>query len=91
MPFHTVYVFLTARIQEWFSIPFSSGPPFVRILCYELSVLFGPALQGLFFIELCKPLHHDKAVIHEVILKVSPEINKIEDREMKLKLFFKEQ
>ena len=72
--FHTVYVFLTARIHEWFSIPFSSGPRFIRTLCYEMSILFGPTSQDLFFIELCKPLYHDKAVIHEVILKASPEI-----------------
>ena len=25
-PFHTVHVFLKARILKWFAIPFSSGP-----------------------------------------------------------------
>ena len=32
LPFHTVHGVLTARIQKWFAIPFSSGPHFVRRL-----------------------------------------------------------
>ena len=31
LPFHTVHGVLKARILKWFSIPFSSGPHFVRL------------------------------------------------------------
>ena len=31
LPFHTVHGVLKARILKWFSIPFSSGPHFVRV------------------------------------------------------------
>ena len=65
LPFHTAYGFLQARILEWFSITSSSGPSFVRTLHYDLSILV--ALPGMAhsFIELCKPLHCNKAVIHD--------------------------
>ena len=47
---------------EWFAIPFSSGPHFVRTLHYDPSVLV--ALHGMVhsFIEI------DKAVVHEIRL-----------------------
>ena len=38
---------------------------FVRTLHYDLSVLGSPAGLAHSFIELCKPLSYDKAVIHE--------------------------
>ena len=38
---------------------------FVRTLHYDLSVLGSPAGLAHSFIELCKPLLHDKVVIHE--------------------------
>ena len=48
LSFHTVYVngFLTARTLEWFAIPSSSGPHFVRTLYYDPSVLGDPAQHG---------------------------------------------
>ena len=57
LPFHTVHGVLVARTLEWFAIPSSSGPRFVR------------TLQSIShrFIELHKPLHYDKAVIHEYV------------------------
>ena len=37
---------IEARILEWFAIPFSSGPHFVRILHYHPSFLGGPTQHG---------------------------------------------
>ena len=65
LPFHTVYRFLQARILECFSITSSSGPSFVRTLHYDLSILVSLPGMSHGFIELCKPLHCNKAVIHE--------------------------
>ena len=45
------------------AIPLSSGPHFVRTLhCSSWVALHSMACS---FIELCKPLHHNKAMIHE--------------------------
>ena len=45
--FHTVHLVLMARILEWFAIPVSSGPCFVRTVT-KLGMLLSPApLQGL--------------------------------------------
>ena len=44
LPFHTVHGALAARILEWFAISSSTGPPLVRTLYYDLSVLV--ALHG---------------------------------------------
>ena len=49
LPFHTVHGVLKARILKQFAICFSSGPHFVRTLCYDLSVLGGPAENGSYF------------------------------------------
>ena len=61
-----------ARILEWVAISSSSGPHSVRTLHYNL---FWVALHSMVhsFTELCKPLSHDKAVIHEgyLVLKCS--------------------
>ena len=38
LPFHTVHGVLEARILEWFAIPSSRGPHFVRTLHYDPSV-----------------------------------------------------
>ena len=46
LPSHTVHGVLKARILKWFAIPFSSGPHFVRILQYKLSILGGPTQHG---------------------------------------------
>ena len=46
LPFDTVHGVLTARFLEWFAIPSTSGPCFVRILHYYLSVLGGPTQRG---------------------------------------------
>ena len=35
LPFHTVHGVLKAGILKWFSIPFSSGPHFIRTLHHE--------------------------------------------------------
>ena len=40
--FHTVHGVLKARVLKWLSIPFSSGPHFVRTLHHDPSVLSGP-------------------------------------------------
>ena len=45
--FHTVRGILKARILKCFAILFSSGPRFVRILHYDLSILGGPTWHGL--------------------------------------------
>ena len=42
-PFFTVHEVLTASTLGWFAIPSSSGSRFVRTLCYDPSVLGGPA------------------------------------------------
>ena len=44
--FHTVHGVLKARILNWFSIPFSSGPSFVRSLYHVPSILGGPTQHG---------------------------------------------
>ena len=61
LPFHIAHGVLAARILEWFAIPSYSGPHFVRNLYYDLSWV---ALHSMAysFIELCKPLRHDRAV-----------------------------
>ena len=43
---YSVHGVLTARILEWFAIPSSSGPHFVRTLYSDPSVLGGPARHG---------------------------------------------
>ena len=63
--FFTVHGVLVARILEWVAISSSSRPQFVRTVHYDPSVLGSPAWLAHSFIELCKPLHHDKAVIHD--------------------------
>ena len=47
LPFHTVHVFLKARMLTWLAIPFCSGPHFVRILHRDSSMLGGTTLHGL--------------------------------------------
>ena len=66
--FHIVHGVLKARILKWFAIPFSSGSRFVRGLHHDLSVLGGPHSMARSFIDLCKSLCYDKAVIHEKVL-----------------------
>ena len=36
LPFHTVHVFLKARMLKWFDVPFSHGSCFVRTLHHDL-------------------------------------------------------
>ena len=57
LPFHAVHGVFTARILEWFAIHWPSGSCSVRSLCCDPS--------GHSVIKLCKPICHDKAVIHE--------------------------
>ena len=59
--FLTVSEVVVARILECFVIPFSSGPHLVSILQSDTSILGGPAGMAHSFIELCRPLCHDKA------------------------------
>ena len=65
LPFHTAHGVLRVRILEWFAIPSYSGPCFVRTLYFDPSTLDGPVCMACSFTELCKPLRHDKDVIHE--------------------------
>ena len=65
LPFHTAHGVLAARILEWFAI----SPPVVHVFS-ELSTVIHLSWVALHsmahtFVELLKPLHHDKAVIHE--------------------------
>ena len=57
------------KYTGWFAIPSSSGSHFffffVRTLCYDPSVLGNLPGMAYSFTELCKPIHHNKAVIHE--------------------------
>ena len=46
LPFHTVHGVLKAGILNWFVIPFSSGPCFVRTFHHDPSVLGDPTLHG---------------------------------------------
>ena len=66
--FITVHGVFEARILEWFATSSSSGPRCARTLHYEESWV---ALHGMAhsFIELCKPLCRDKAVIHDKVNK----------------------
>ena len=64
LAFHTVHGLLMARILELFAISSFSGPLFVRILHCVLSTLGGSAWVA-WFIELCKPVLHEKTVIYE--------------------------
>ena len=65
LPFHTVHGVLKERLLKRFAIPFSSGPPSVRLLHHDLSILGGPTwphMAWLSFTEL------DKAVVHVIKL-----------------------
>ena len=66
LSFHTVYGVLLARILEWFAISCSSGPSGSTLHCHPSS---WEALHGMAhsFIELHKPLCHDRAMIHEEV------------------------
>ena len=70
LPSHTIHGVLEAGIPEWLAIPSSRGPRFVRTLHCNLSILV--ALHGMAygFIELCKCLQCDMAVIHEGALGI---------------------
>ena len=65
LSFHIVHVVPTARILVWFSISSSNEPHFVRILYSDSSVSMPLHGMAHYFIELHKPFHCDKAVIHE--------------------------
>ena len=56
--FYTVLRVLGARIVEWFDIPFSSGPCFVKTLHHDPSILGGPHGMAQSFIEGCDPCDH---------------------------------
>ena len=59
--FHTVCEVLKARIQNWFGIPSSSEPRFVRTLHHDPSILGGPAWHGSqihWVIQGCDPHDH---------------------------------
>ena len=46
LSFHTVHEVLKAKILQWFAIPFSGGPPFVRTLHHDPSILSSPEWHG---------------------------------------------
>ena len=54
-----------ARILESGATSFSTGPHFVRTLHFDLFIFGELHDMAHSFIELHKPLCHDKAVIHE--------------------------
>ena len=56
---------LETRILEWVAISSSRGLCVVQTLHYDPSVLVALDDMADSFIELCKPLHQDKAVINE--------------------------
>ena len=56
---------LETRTLEWVAISSSRGLRVVQILHYDPSVLVALHDMADSFIELHKPLHQDKAVIHE--------------------------
>ena len=61
--FHTVHRVLKARILKWFTIPFCSGPRFVRTLHHDPSILGGPVHSMAYSI-----IELDKAVVHVISL-----------------------
>ena len=65
LPFHTVHGVLMPGILEWFAVP-SQWTMFLSDVstktCSSWVALHGMAHD---FTELCKPLCHDKAMIHE--------------------------
>ena len=69
LPSHTVQGVLQARIPECVAISFFRGPHFFRTLHGDPTIL--GALHGMAqsFINLCKPFHHDKAVIHYIYMQ----------------------
>jgi len=58
---------LLAKILQWVIISSSSGPGFVKTLHYDPSILHVPSQHGLYLHGVMKPLHHNKAIIHEGI------------------------
>ena len=65
LPFYAVHGVLMTSILEWFAILSPNRSRFVRtLLCYP-SVLVVQHGMAHSFIELCKPLCHDKAGINE--------------------------
>ena len=70
--FHTVHGVL--RQEYWSGLPFPSPVDHILstdwTLYYDQYVLTGPACMAHSFMELHKPLHHDKAVIHEWVYKL---------------------
>ena len=65
LPFPTVHEVLQAIILEWVAISFPSGSHLLELFnktCPSWVGLYSLAYSS---IELCKPLHHDKVVIHE--------------------------
>ena len=65
LPFHTVHGVLQTKILEWVAISFTRRLHIVRtfiMACPSWVALHGMAHS---FIELCKPLLHNKAMTHE--------------------------
>ena len=60
-----VHGILIERILEWFAIPFSGGPCFVRTFHNDPSVCKSLHHMAHSFIKLCKALHNNKAILHE--------------------------
>ena len=65
LPFHIVHGILMERILEWLAISFSDGPHFVRTFHSDCSVCKSLHHMAHSFINLCKPLHNNKAIIHK--------------------------
>ena len=72
LPFRTLHGVLAVRILEWFASLSSGRPHFVTTLhCDPLSQV-ALHIMALGFTELCKPLHHDEAVIYEGVSFLTP-------------------
>ena len=72
LSFYTVCGVLTSQQVYWGGLPF---PPPVNHILSELSSMTCPSLVALHgmvrsIIELCKPLHHNKAVIQGILCLV---------------------
>ena len=65
LPFHTVHGVLVARILEWIAISSSTAHVLSELFTKTSSSWVALHDMAHSFIELLKPLHPDKAVIHE--------------------------
>ena len=91
LPYHVAHGVLTVRILEWFAIPSSCGPRFVRTLYYdcsfiELHITTRLVHAGVDGISTCQkrlqrapsPLHHMKAQQEGLAMNQAPSLQNCE-------------